>query len=99
HAPSSRLSLHDALPIYPGHIPQDGGKLVYPPEELLVGEVLDGLRLRFGHKGDGRLVPALLQVAVHAVGGRVQPAPDEPAPEGRGDRKSTRLNSSHVKIS
>src|SRR5690606_39956736 len=77
------LSLHDALPICPG--------AGYGP-----AAVRGGGRHRPGHRGGGRRrsgrCPGAHRGHPHRGGGG--------GPGGsRGDRKSTRLNSSHVKIS
>src|SRR5690606_41180843 len=91
--PISTLSLHDALPILHA--------LVRPVPDVHVG-----LRLRVGAALPLDLLALLLHAGEHA---RAVPAPlqaaqlaqHHPLREARvrADRKSTRLNSSHVKIS
>jgi hypothetical protein len=67
----------------PGEVAQQRGELVHLAVQLAVGDRhrLGGLGL--GHEDDGRLVPVLGQVAVHAVVAGVQLAADEPLPERR----------------
>src|SRR5690606_41402731 len=91
---TSALSLHDALPI--SEDPRRGHLLVPVTLLDLPGEVLEravqNLSLRMPEREAGRLVPEAEQVefaaklAVIPLGCLL-------------DRKSTRLNSSHVKIS
>src|SRR5690606_41496348 len=87
----STLSLHDALPI------SRRGVVVVPPDEL-VGRVL----LRQDALGDVVRVAVALCVAEFRGTGVVPVAQmwrHRPDPAAAQDRKSTRLNSSHVKIS
>src|SRR5690606_41271939 len=92
-------SLHDALPISPAFFGDPGDHVAVTP--LLRVEMLaaiphsqiaddrierDVLALRFAVAAP---VPALAEAALVTI----------PSPLRRGDRKSTRLNSSHVKIS
>src|SRR5207302_2262820 len=95
----STLSLHDALPIYAGGEQADRRHLLrlheLPFEPLPVREIhADELDPRAG---------AVLHVAgVHEHGNRYAVAREEVqivAARVAPDRKSTRLNSSHVKIS
>src|SRR5690606_41971134 len=90
------LSLHDALPILVVHAERDAAALRERGDLQLhrLGAVLrgvgDGHRARAGHLEVGRLVLVTVRV----------PADDDRLlPPGHQDRKSTRLNSSHVKIS
>src|SRR5690606_41093949 len=78
------LSLHDALPISGAHdLPADGGR--------------DGTAQLEGSEPAERARP---QRGRHADPPRVRRQPGgRVAHDGRLDRKSTRLNSSHVKIS
>src|SRR5690606_40167567 len=94
----SPLSLHDALPIFILELTHAlDGACHQRPGELLMRQPLAAL--------DGIHEVALDRVAL--VQGNVVAALDHPCaatlPEqplrGDGDRKSTRLNSSHVKIS
>src|SRR5438132_6888748 len=64
-------------------VPQQGRELVDTLVELLVGDRLGDLVLRLGDPDEGCLVPVLRQVAVDTVVRGVQPAADEPFPEGR----------------
>src|SRR5690625_5684798 len=81
----STLSLHDALPIYPTTQPPIG--CVAP---TWVGPTPRGLpRRKVGHR-NGSQAPGY--AACLAWRG-------QPPPRALGDRKSTRLNSSHVAIS
>src|SRR5690606_39315817 len=84
------LSLHDALPIWSGS-PQ---ALVNPSTEVCIAETsADGLdlaaALAFAREEGGR---ALRELDFAARGALL-------ADMAKADRKSTRLNSSHVKIS
>src|SRR5439155_20337261 len=85
------LSLHDALPIS-----QPGGRL----DHLLVEQVVGGRALQRHpprqHAHGGRPPK---RVAVHALEELVQPLAARPRRLHAQDRKSTRLNSSHVAIS
>src|SRR5690606_39660287 len=91
------LSLHDALPSFQPMMPVDDDAIVWsaiPCVAEVVGPVAPvraacspdaTILTRIGHGGVLHVVDAL-----HAADGQ---------PEWLGDRKSTRLNSSHVKIS
>src|SRR5690606_41583255 len=82
----STLSLHDALPIYPlarEHGTPDGRSADLAPAQGAGG-----------HAGDRRAHPR----SAHR-GGRGEPHLAAPGPAAGADRKSTRLNSSHVKNS
>ena len=67
----------------PGEVAQQRGELVHPVVQLTVGEGERLLRLRFPHEDQRGLVRVPLQMAVHAVIGRVQPAAGKPLPERR----------------
>src|SRR5690606_42125900 len=90
---TSTLSLHDALPIYLGvHLLLEGPGRAQRDLDLLGGAVADGegvLLLDELHDGVVELV------ATHPDG----LAGHDAAEGDHRDRKSTRLNSSHVKIS
>src|SRR5204862_8055548 len=83
----SRLSLHDALPIYTGHV-----SLETVPVDRAVED-------------EGRYDPVLPQARHEggrfpmAVGNGGPQALPSGCPAARADRKSTRLNSSHVENS
>src|SRR5690606_41706803 len=81
------LSLHDALPIYPSGVPRGGGGSGAPRHHRTRAAARAALGTDQRARGTFR-------------GGQVHPA-ERPGPRGgpRQDRKSTRLNSSHVKIS
>src|SRR5690606_40594297 len=95
----STLSLHDALPIYQDLL--DVAQLL-PYEKVQVVNVNNGSRLETytipGPRGSRVVCLNGPAARLHAVGDRIivisyaQLTPEE-------DRKSTRLNSSHVKIS
>src|SRR5690606_41954757 len=92
------LSLHDALPIFYGkQVAHHGGHFA-EPFVYLVLQVVDDDQL----SGDGELPP--LDERELVVGGIELSVDDggmcaRGSCHGRVDRKSTRLNSSHVKIS
>src|SRR5439155_2358931 len=81
------LSLHDALPIFDQ---EERGQRGQQYAGQAFGHALQGAH---GPLGNRRLV------ALDARGGLVADAVGDPAKRGRRDRKSTRLNSSHVAIS
>src|SRR5207253_10545881 len=90
--PLSPLSLHDALPIFAG--PLCGGAIASP------------FRVRATVSANAETTPAMGRrrgpaITMAASADRQAEAPYSPgAPsDGRPDRKSTRLNSSHVAIS
>src|SRR5207302_8823865 len=89
------LSLHDALPIF--RVPR-GADAVGPPGSAR-------LRKDLGHGQGARSVRAGVARAAHepavapAATRRTRPTASTVAMTSSGDRKSTRLNSSHVKIS
>src|SRR5690606_41691797 len=95
---SATLSLHDALPIFL----EINQRLACFVE---VVSAVDGVVDRLEDRNQRRLHdPWLTHIALQHFGGNVQPASGEEAQEGVVDRrlidrKSTRLNSSHVKIS
>src|SRR5690606_41849491 len=78
-APTSTLSLHDALPISDLHHPRGAG------------DARQGRPARLASSRLRRATPAGRDLPPHR--------PSHPAAPCRADRKSTRLNSSHVKIS
>src|SRR5207249_11960043 len=90
------LSLHDALPIWPPPLtlmrcPSAASSTIFARSEPA-----PGARLGKDHqRGRSRQSPA------HAVGGVLEhdARSREPVAQGVRDRKSTRLNSSHVSIS
>src|SRR5207249_8889309 len=99
HTETSTLSLHDALPIYAikARAEKQGVGVQYSeivgliPERGLIGAAESVLRL--SNAGDHILetkIRAALPAAVPSAG---------PSLDGWIDRKSTRLNSSHVSIS
>src|ERR1700674_1914544 len=67
----------------PTEVAEQCGELIDALVQLLVGDGLRYLVLRFGDPDEGGLVPVLRQVAVDTVIGGVQPTTDEPLPEGR----------------
>src|SRR3712207_8247895 len=79
------LSLHDALPIWPGAFNDGRGRLITEPLAVLVGE----------NEGPDHL--GLDEVAVERV--QLREPEMVAAVVLVGDRKSTRLNSSHANIS
>src|SRR5690606_41991226 len=82
------LSLHDALPIFLHHAP--GGSVNVETVDVRLDRcVLDGLDPLV------QLLAGLVQPLGRALLGLVR----QLRRRGAGDRKSTRLNSSHVKIS
>src|SRR5690606_41204082 len=83
--------LHDALPIFRRHHDDDDGEVVRE-------EALDGEGIALAAHGAEVDVVADLEAAVLGVRLADPDALGHAAPAG-GDRKSTRLNSSHVKIS
>src|SRR5690606_41886724 len=85
------LSLHDALPIWADHTKMSGfNKLACKNNSLLLDLCLhQTLKL----KGILAAKPIISSTSAN----RIKPSGVNPV--GRGDRKSTRLNSSHVKIS
>src|SRR5690606_41948322 len=97
--PPSTLSLHDALPISEGlHSEPRAVAATTRPPPLVAGDGLErrgeALRRRGQLLGDrGRV---LFLVAVRHRGGVLVPVGEGGIVAG--DRKSTRLNSSHVKI-
>src|SRR5690606_41643742 len=92
------LSLHDALPIWPAHRFRLAASVVLVRREAQrpVRIVLDGLHQLVGHLNRDVEVAKRIRVAL-----RVDELLDVRmiAAERAQDRKSTRLNSSHVKIS
>src|SRR2546421_1906209 len=80
------LSLHDALPIFLGHVP-----VHYAERADLHGVRLPGR--------DEQVVRLRVSGDVHVGPGRVCLGPTWTSPDTRRDRKSTRLNSSHDQIS
>src|SRR5207302_4901253 len=92
HPPQhSTLSLHDALPI--------SGRLGYQPMRLGTRHGVD-LRRPFGQVTLGPALAAILTGEHLATSGGTVHTLGLALVEGDGeDRKSTRLNSSHVKIS
>lgn len=64
-------------------VAQQRRELVDADEQLLIGQVLYRLVLRFGHEMDRGLVLVFDEVAIDAVVAGVDPAADEPAPERR----------------
>src|SRR5205814_7926761 len=90
---SFTLSLHDALPIYLRDIVATGG------EHAAVGQeqrrrMVEPWRLRARHRG-----PALGRGVPHIRREHRGSVVIESRPAGTSDRKSTRLNSSHLGIS
>src|SRR5690606_42050656 len=86
------LSLHDALPIY------HGGEHPLPPRPLLPQVAIGRLPEAGERAGEGEELAVLPALPAGGVGRVVDVllAAGRVVPE---DRKSTRLNSSHVKIS
>src|SRR5207302_11489651 len=91
--PIYTLSLHDALPIYSPSRPHEERSSPKAPEQPHIGRFYDSQFLT-----SVEIVGCILAdcrraktVTVCAAVSRAEPAPE--------DRKSTRLNSSHVKIS
>ena len=82
---------HSVARLQSAEIAQQGCKLVDAHEKVLIGDVLDRLVLRLGHKMDRRLVLVLRKLAIHAVVARVDLATDEPTPERRMARIECRL--------
>src|SRR5262249_42008141 len=64
-------------------VAQERGELVDTNKEVLIGEVLDRLGLRFGNEMDRGLVLVPSEVPIYAVEAGVDLAADEPAPKGR----------------
>ena len=64
----------------PGEVPEQGGELVDPDVELLVGDRLQRLFLRLRNEVNGCLVLVFGQVPVNAVEAGVYLAADEPLP-------------------
>src|SRR5690606_41470662 len=91
---SSARSLHDALPILCIDKAGKGGNAMSSREEAL-----EKLRAQIAAQRE-KLDPKVLKAAQRAaeIAQNPQKSPDSLIPYDR-DRKSTRLNSSHVKIS
>src|SRR5699024_12837840 len=85
---TATLSLHDALPIYEFGDDRGGVDLLHPHGVAAEVEIGDLVQERLGILVAG---PQPLEVE--------HPDPAELAERDRRDRKSTRLNSSHVSIS
>src|SRR5690606_41326954 len=77
------LSLHDALPIYPRNLPKE---LIAEDNTIAIRLTKDGFCKKLISKINAPLVSTSANIS------------GEPSPNSL-DRKSTRLNSSHVKIS
>src|SRR5690606_40289458 len=90
----SRLSLHDALPIYAGHVAHPLAGQGERGGVTLLAELCGADPLVVDEAAHDRAV-ALVSHAPHAVSTAAGSVPAA----GHRDRKSTRLNSSHVKIS
>src|SRR4029077_716354 len=74
---------HAVTLLEPTEVAEQCGELIDALIQLLVGDGLRYLVLRFRDPDEGGLVPVLRQVAVDTVIGGVQPTTDEPLPEGR----------------
>ena len=63
--------------------PQESGELIDPVEQLLVGDVQNGLVLGLRHEVECRLVLVFGKVPIEAIVAGVDASSDEPAPERR----------------
>src|SRR5690606_41138413 len=92
------LSLHDALPISPPVVLQVRPKLIRQPWVVRpVG--LDHHRIGRWHLAPQQRVHGVRRLVRIPTKPHLRPGLAERGPEHFKDRKSTRLNSSHVKIS
>src|SRR5690606_41853407 len=88
HTETYTLSLHDALPIFKDYISYhtQGNRSVSTTVDIVLAQFLDRYEL------DQELPADYLKISPKVKGSLI-------IESGRKDRKSTRLNSSHVKIS
>src|SRR5207249_10729573 len=96
--PPSPLSLHDALPIYPDQLGREHLLLVEPPTAFVIEPTDRELLVEQGRVHERR-VDVQEQMGVQRVVPRAGDRIDAVDPGVDLDRKSTRLNSSHVSIS